>query len=189
MNSSMRVQGVLGTAVRTAAVLLAVWAGAAMATEGEVVISGAAPAKRKVVAPMGGRALLFGPVKLTRALKETKGVISLRLEGVTFDPTAGNESQLYIVDAKGTAKAIRIDPAHYVGSTANVAGSTVGTIHVSLELNDFDVGGKAMKARTSFQAMDEVFLALVVTRGELRFRRAVLSAEPPPRTKAAPKER
>jgi hypothetical protein len=187
MKTRMRARGLLGTAARTAAVLLAVWAGAAMASEGEVVISGAAPAKRKAVSPVGGRALLFGPVKLTQALKETKGVISVHLEGVTFDPTTGNESQLYVVDAKGTAKALRIDPVNYVGSAANVAGGTVGTADMSLEINDFEVAGKAMKAKTNFQAMDEVFLALVVTRGELRFRRAVLSAEPPPSKEAAPK--
>jgi hypothetical protein len=180
METSMRTQGLMGTAVRTAAVLLLVWAGTAVAAEGEVVISGAQPSKRKVVSPAGGRASLFGPVKLTPRLKDATGIVYLLLEGVTFDPAGGNESQLFLVDAKDSAKELQIDPANYVGSAANVSGMPSKGLNLTLEINDFKADDKEFKARTHLKAMDQVFLALVVTRGKVSFRRALLTTEPPP---------
>jgi hypothetical protein len=181
---SMCMHRFIRLALGVAVLLLPLVSGMAVARE-RVVISGTQPSKRKVASLGEGRTLLFGPVKLTQGLKEAPGVVYVVLEGVTFDPSVGSAAELYLVDAAGKTKQVEIDPTNYVGSAANVAGGKPQVIDVILEINDFMVGDKEFKVRTRFRTMDQVFLALVIREGRVRFRRAVITTEAPTEREAS----
>ena len=165
-------------AIGAVALCLSFSPGTAVARE-RVVISGTQPSKRKVASPGEGHTLLFGPVKLTRELKEAPGIVYVLLEGVTFDPSVGSAAELYLVDAAGKTEQVEIDPTNYIGSAANVIGGKPREIDITLEINDFKVEDKEFKVRTRFRTMNQVFLALVVRQGQVRFRRAVMTTESP----------
>ena len=171
-------QRLIRLAIGAAVLLLPLSSGTARARE-RIVISGTQPSKRTVASPSEGRTLLFGPVTLTKGLQEAPGVVHLVLEGVTFDPTVGSAAELYLVDAGGKTKQVEIEPANYVGSAANVIGGKPQAINITLEINDFTAGDKEFKARTHLRTMSQVFLALVVKQGKVRFRRAVMTTESP----------
>lgn len=164
--------------IAAAVLFLPFSSGTAVAHE-RVVISGTQPSKRKATFPGESRTLLFGPVKLPQEIKEAPGVVYLILEGVTFDPEVGNAAELYLVDATGGTARVEVDPANYIGSAANVAGGKPQAIDVILEINDFKAGDKEFKARTRLRKMNQMFLALVVKQGKVRFLRAVMTTESP----------
>jgi hypothetical protein len=153
--------------------------GAATASEHEVVISGARPASRKIAPLNKIRPQLFGPIKLTPAMKNTDGPFILIFEGVTFDPKVGSSTELYLVDAAGKDKPLVIDPHNYVGSIASMVGSPTQPIEARSEINDFKVGEEAFTPRTKLKQMDEAFIAVVVRTGKLKFKRLVIKAELP----------
>lgn len=164
--------------IRCALLALAIFAVPQVSTaaDDEVVIPGRA-AKVKVAPLPEGRATLHGPLKLTKLLKQTKGIITLTLEEVSFAPDGGNEAEVYVVAAPPKGKPAKVDFANYVGSAANVEGGSREPATVQLELNDFETEDKAFTARSAFQKMDSAYLALVVKRGSVTFERAVLMVE------------
>ena len=123
----------------------------------------------------GTRQIRSQVIYLGSNISQAPGTVYLHLGDLTASP--GTDARIYLAGLGADT----LDPANYIGSFAMVGGGPAGepvTIAShTLEVTDFEAGGRRYHARSSLRVFGHFGLVVMVKAGSLTIGRAVLSTK------------